>query len=286
MFSFLKSDHLSPEWTYSAGSIIWRMVLCDHGTLVGECRDPEQKVASFFSLDLSTGKALWGDLRLDEQWWVGIEAVQKNVVLLHAFAKPDMPEHKGIRAFDSTSGVQLWRNDDVAYWFGYEDRVIAYRDLFERRVGYELDLQSGVLLKTHDGSLEELHQLRRRAVEEQSIPEVTLPEVFVEEKADPMLVALVGKETKGKELSGRVEFVRQNDILLFNFHVQSRHNTSDPKLENNLVVYRLPNGKRIFADVIGRNLTGYVPDSFFVRGPFVLFIKEQRTLTAVRLWKS
>jgi hypothetical protein len=286
MFSFLKSDRLFPAWTYSAGSIIWRMVLGDHGTLVGECRDPENKVASFFCIDLSTGKALWKDLRLDEQWWVGIEAVQKNVVILHAFAKPDMPEHKGIRSFDTVSGVQLWHNDDVAYWFGHEDRVIAYRDFFERRVGYELDLQSGVLLKTHDGSLEELHQLRRKAAEEQSVPEVTLPEVFVEEEVDPALVALVRKETKGKELSGRVEYVRQNDILLFNFHVQSRHRSLDPNLENNLVVYRLPNNKRIFADVIGRNLTGYVPDSFFVRRPFVLFVKDQRTLKALQLWKS
>jgi hypothetical protein len=285
MFSFLKSDRLSPEWTFSADSMIWRMVLADYGTLVGECRDPENKVASFFCVDLSTGKALWRDLCLDERWWVGIEAVQNNVVLLHGFAKPDMPEHKGIRALDARSGVQLWRNDDVAYWFGHENRVIAYRDFFERRVGYELDLQSGVLLKTHDRSLEELHQLRRQAAEEQSIPEVTLPEVFVEEECDPALVALIQKETKGRELSGKVEYVRQNDILLFNFHVRSRHSTLDPKLENNLVVYRLPNGKRIFSDVIGRNLTGYVPDSFFVRRPFALFIKEQRTLTALRLWK-
>ena len=286
MFSFFKSDRLSPEWTFSAGSIIWRMVLAEHGKLVGECRDPETRAASFFCLDMSTGRALWRDLRLDEQWWVGIEAVQKNVVLLHAFAKPDMPEHKGIRAFDDVSGVQLWRNDDVAYWFGHDDRVIAYRDFFERRVGYEIDLQSGVVLKTHDNSLEELHELRRKSAEEQNLPEVTLPEIFAEEAADAELAALVGKETKGKKLSGRVEYIRQHDLLLFNFHVQRSDGTMGMKLENNLILYRLPEKKRVFADVIGRNLTGYVPDSFFVKHPFVLFIKDQRVLTALRLWKS
>ncbi len=286
MFSFLKSDRLSPEWTYLAGSIIWRMVLAEHGTLVGECRDPENRVASFFCLEMSTGKVLWRDLRLDEQWWVGIEAVQKNVVLFHAFAKPDMPEHKGIRAFDAASGVQLWRNDDVAYWFGHENLVIVYRDLFEKRVGYEIDLQSGVLLKTHDASLEELHALRRQAAEEQSLPEVTLPEVFVEEEVDPALAALVRKETKGKELSGRVEYLWQNDVLVFNCHVQRRDSTGSSTLENNLIVYRLPEKKRVFADVIGRNLAGYVPDSFFARHPYILFIKDQKNLTALRLWKS
>ena len=287
MFSFLRSDHLSPEWTFSAGSIIWRLMLAQHGRVVGECRDSENKVASFFCLEMSTGKALWRDLRLDEQWWVGIEAVQKDVVLLHAFAKPDMPEHKGIRAIDAASGAQLWRNDDVSYWFGHDDRVIAYRDFFERRVGYEIDLQSGVLLKTHDTSLEELHALRYQAAEEQSLPEVTLPEIFVEEEADAALAALVVKETKGKELSGKIEYICHNGFLAFNFHVQRRDDTRvPPKLENNLIVYRLPEKKRVFADVIGRNLRGYVPDSFFVKHPFVLFIKDQRVLTALRLWKS
>ena len=286
MFSFFKSDRLAPAWTFSAGSIIWRMVLAGHGKLIGECRDPENKAASFFCLDISAGKVLWKDLRLDEPWWVGIEAVQKNVALLHTFAKPDMPEHKGIRAFDVASGVQLWRNDDVAYWFVRDDRVIAYRDFFERRVGYEIDLQSGALLKTYDTSLEALHALRLQAAEEQSLPEVTLPEVFLEEEADAALARLVEKETKGQELSGRVEYICQNNVLMFNFHVRKRDSAEGLKLENNLIIYRLPEKKRVFADVIGRNLTSYVPDSFFVKNPFILFIKEQRTLMALRLWKS
>jgi hypothetical protein len=286
MLSFLKFDRLSPEWTYTPEGIIWRMVLAEHGRLVAECRDPENKVVSFFCLNMTSGKELWRDLRLDEPWWVGIEAVQKNVVLLHAFAKPDMPEHKGIRAFDLASGVQLWRNDDAAYWFGFGDRVIAYRDFFERRVGYEIDLQSGRLLKTHEGSLEELHALRRQAAEHQNLPDVMLPEIFPED-SEPALAALIGKETKGKEISGRIEYVCHQDALLFNFHFPMRvHIGESPSFENNFVVYRLKDKKRVFAEVIGQNLAGYVPDSFFVKHPYAFFIKDRKTLTAVRIWKS
>jgi hypothetical protein len=197
-----------------------------------------------------------------------------------------MPEHKGIRAIDGASGFQLWRNDDVAYWFGIDDRVIAYRDFFEKRVGYEIDLRSGVPLKTHDTSLEDLHVLRRQAAEDQRLPEVTLPEIFVEEEADPAIAALIGRETKGRELSGRVEFIRQHDVLVFNVHVQKRDSAGGLKLENNLIVYRLSKKKRVFAKVIGRNLRGYVPDSFFVKDPLILFIEDQKNLTALRLWKS
>jgi hypothetical protein len=286
MFSFFKSARLSPEWTFSADGIVWRIVFGEPGKLVGECRDPERKVTSFFCLDISTGKPLWKELRLDEQWWVGIEAVQKNTLLLHGFAQPDMPQHKAIRAFDVISGLQLWRNDDVSYWFVFRDRVVAYRDFFERRVGYEFDLQSGILLKTHDNSLEELYTLRTRAAEEEILPDVVLPDVFAEEESDAALTTLVRKETKGMERSGNVEFIRRDDVFMFNFHVQRRDRTGGLKLENNLIVYNLSSHKRVFADVIGQNLTGYVPDSFFVEHPFAFFIKDQKVLVALRLWKS
>jgi hypothetical protein len=287
MFSLFKTDRLSPEWTFSAGSIIWRMVLAEPGLLVGECRDPQSKSTSFFGLEILTGKVLWNDLCLHDSWWVGIEAVQKNVVLFHGFTKPDMPEHKGIQAFDTFTGKRLWQNDDVSFWFGFEDRIVAYRDLFEKRVGYEFDLQSGELLKSHDTSLAGLHELRQRVAEAQVVPDVILPEIYVEEEAGKELGAFVTRETKGIERVGAIEYVRQEGFLVFNYHVQSRGRAGEPSsLENHLVVYLLPEKKRIFTEIIGRNLSSYVPDSFFIKRPLVLFVKDQRVLTALRLWKS
>jgi hypothetical protein len=287
MFSFFKTDRLSPEWTFSAGSIIWRMVLAEPGLLVGECRDPQLKSTSFFGLEILTGKVLWNDLRLHDSWWVGIEAVQKNVVLFHGFTKPDMPEHKGIQAFDTVTGKRLWQNDDVSFWFGFEDRIVAYRDLFDKRVGYEFDLQSGELLKSHDTSLAELHELRQRAAEAQVVPDVILPEIYIEAEVGKELGAFVTRETKGIERVGAIEYVRQEGLLVFNYHLQSRRGAGEPSsLENHLVVYLLPEKKRIFTEVIGRNLSSYVPDSFFIKRPLALFVKDQRVLTALRLWKS
>jgi hypothetical protein len=287
MLSFFKSDRLTPEWTFSAGSIIWRMVLSDGGIIVGECRDPEKKTASFFGVDVSTGTPVWRDLLLHDPWWVGIEGVQKNVALFHGFVQPDMPEHRGIQAFDVQSGSLLWRNDEVTYWFGYENRVVAYRDLFEKRVGYELDLQTGSLLETHDTSLIPLHAMRQQASGSLGPSDVVLPETVAENEGGSPLATAVQKETGGKELIGRVEYVRHKDILVFNYHVQRRNkNAVQPKLENTLAVYRAPGAARLFSDVIGRDLALYVPDSFFVKYPFIVFVKDRTILTALKPWKS
>jgi len=101
---------------------------------VGEARDQDQKLVSFFALNAQSGVPLWRDLRLDEPWWAGIEAASDGVVLLHRFATPDMPQHKGILALDLKSGAQLWENRDVTFWFIRDGSVVAHRAVFEKRI--------------------------------------------------------------------------------------------------------------------------------------------------------
>jgi hypothetical protein len=287
MSALFGSHNLTPAWTFAASGIIWRMVLADSGFIIGECRDPQARLASFFSVETETGAVLWKDLHLDEQWWVGLEAVHNDVVLFHGFASPDMPEHRGIQAFEMRTGRRLWSNRDVSFWFCSQDRVIAYRDLFERRVGHEIDLQTGSLIRTYDASLQELHALREQAAAVQTLPDAILPELFEEDKAGEAITRLVKKETKGKSLAGNIEYILHGDVVVFNYHERSRGDaTQAASLENHLFVYQLSARKRMFDEIIGRNLTGYVPDSFFVNRNHLLFVNNQHVLTALNLWKS
>ena len=286
LFSFFRSGRLTSDWSYVAGGIVWRLLFTGRGRIVGECRNQEKKTASFFCLDEDSGKPLWQGLSLEEAWWVGMEAVHGDTLLLHGFASPDMPEHRGIRAFDAETGILRWRNDDATYWFGVADRLFAYRDFFERRVGYEIDLMTGELRTTYDQSLQELHDIRRQAAETEPMPEMTLPEIMSEGTVEPSLQAFVSRVTKGKGVVGNIEFIRENDILAFNYHVRAPGaSAQSPGYENHLFVYRYPQGTRLFSDVTARDLKAQVPDAFFIRRGRLLFVKDQTTLTAVRLWK-
>jgi hypothetical protein len=286
LLSFFRSGRLIPDWSYVANGIVWRLLFTGKGRLVGECRDQEKKTASFFCLDEESGKPLWQDLRLEEAWWVGMEAVHGDTLLLHGFASPDMPEHRGIRAFDVETGVLRWRNDEATYWFGVGDRLFAYRDFFERRVGYEIDLETGGLKTTYDQSLQELHDIRRDAAEKEIAPEMTLPEILSEGAVEPALLAFVSRLTKGKGAVGNTEFILEDDILAFNYHVRVPGAAAQtPFYENHLFVYRYPQGTRLFSDVTARDLKAQVPDTFFVRNRRLFFVKDQKTLTAIRLWK-
>jgi len=286
LLSFLRSDRLTSDWSYAANGVVWRLLFTGKGRIVGECRDPEKKTASFFCLDEGSGKPLWQDLKLEESWWVGMEAVHGDTLLLHGFASPDMPEHRGIRAIDVETGALRWRNDQATYWFGVGDRLFAYRDLFERRVGYEIDLGTGEVKTTYDQSLQELHDIRRDAAEAEIAPEMTLPEIVSEGAVEPALLAFVNRLTKGKGIVGNTEYLLENGILAFNYHVRSPGAaTQTPLYENHLFVYRYPEGTRLFSDVAARALKAQVPDAFFVRKGRLFFVKDQKTLNAIRLWK-
>jgi hypothetical protein len=287
ILSLLRSERRTPEWTYIAHGTIWRIEISRSGEILGESRDQQRKVVSFFCLEGETGAPRWEDLKLEEPWWVGIESVQEDTLLLHQFTQPDMPEHKRILAFDIHSGRERWRNDELTYWFGNRDKVYAYRDTFEKRIGYELDLETGVIEQTFSENLDELRALRTAALQDRPSGESRFPEILDEGTQESSIAGVVQKETKGKKAAGHVEYVREGDLLLFNYHELGRGSSSEaPLYDNRFVIVDLQRGKRVFSEVLANGLRTPVPDSFFIRLPFVYFVKNQNTLTAIRLWKS
>lgn len=285
--SMFRSDRLQPEWTYTAEGMLWRLFCAKGGRLVGECRDQERKTASFFCLDENTGLPLWKNLQLEEAWWVGIEAVLGETLILHSYAKPDMPQHRGIRAFDVANGMPRWRNDESTFWFGVGDRLYAYRDLFEKRVGYELDLNTGAHLRTFEESLQELNDLREQASEIQDRERVVLPGPFDRESSSPEIHVLIDRALRGASPEGGIDIVQEKDIIAFSYYLPAENDREEkPRFENHLCVFRLPGGVRLFSEVINENLAFPVPDTFFIRGSRLLFLKNQRSLVSLRLWQS
>lgn len=287
IFSLFQSDQRSPAWTYTPQGLIWRILFSDSGRIFGESRDHEQKRVSFFCLDEQTGMPAWEGRELEEQWWIGIEAVQHDVLLLHEFAKPDLPEHKRIKALDGATGELLWKNDELTYWFGYRETVYAYKDLFERRVGYALNIRTGEILQTFDESFEELRQVRTLAMDEQGPGGVLFPEILEKDGVDPAVATLLHSAIGGTRLTGAIEFIREQGYLVFNYHVpEPGAGPEAPMYSNRLSVIDMHEGKRVFTAVLAGQVRAFIPDSFFVKYPYVFFVKDQTTLTAVKIWKS
>jgi hypothetical protein len=221
---------------------------------------------------------------MKEPWWVGIEAIHQDVVLTHGFEKPDMPGHRGIEAWRVETGEELWRNEEVTYWFCYGERVYTYQTLFERRQGYALDLRSGTVVETYDKGVEELFAVRQLALQEDTEEQLLFPELMQEGHGPGTIRSLILGEIGGRHIIGGVEHLYKHPFLIMNYHVNSQESTPESlKLENHLAIIDTREGANVFTDIVSKDASAPVPDSFFLRKGFLYFVKDQRALTALAL---
>lgn len=283
LFSALFSRTLTTAWSFSCGGTLWRLLLGEQGSIVGECRDQEKKETTFFCLNGETGSRSWTYSSAEERWWLGLEDVCRNRALIHGFESPDLPGHKRLLALDLDSGAEVWRNDEVTYWFSYQSRVYVYRTMFEKRIAEVLDLETGELLESHD-AIEDLAAVRELARQEDPHASLEFPELLDPAGAPLKFRTLIEREIRNHRLVGQIEAVVKERFLVMNYHRVSKGSTPENfRLENQLLIFDSGTGKKVYSDLLAQDAHAPVPDAFFVKDSSVYFIKDQKNLCMVRL---
>src|SRR5512143_3768508 len=113
IFSRWRRPPLGVAWEYSTTGVLWRLLPAKQGVFVLEDRKVEAKNVTFACIDMRTGAGRWKDVALDERWWVGIELVERDAVILHGYGAPDLPDHRGIYLLDLQSGALLWQHAEL-----------------------------------------------------------------------------------------------------------------------------------------------------------------------------
>ncbi len=281
--SLFQQQQLKPSWSYTASGVLWRLLFSETNFIVGEDRDTVAKQVSFFCLNAVNGDVLWKNISFGEPWWTGIEAVIRDKIFLHGFKKPDMPAHGKIVAVDLGTGRELWRNNDYAFLYATPNRVVAFRDMFERRLFYELDAATGEFLQ-------ELNEPPGDSYEtnggRHGRDNFLFPESLTEDSSEFSLVApLIDKYCTKSNIRGPVEYVRSNGKLVFNYHaIQDRDEKKNlDVLQNRLCIVDEESGKQVYADIVNSSTPAAVPDSFFVDESTAYYVKEKSTLIALSL---
>ena len=215
MLRFLSNSKIRNKWSFESVSLIWRILYAEPHYIVGECRDAEKKIASFFCLDAVTGSVYWREKYFDEPWWIGIEAASNGIVFFHGYAKPDMPEHKGIEACDIFKGHTLWSNPNLVFWFMSGDKICAYRDSFEKRTAYLIDAHTGEIIEEEiDANM--LQRLKEENIVRQN---AILPELL-EISADAKYVSnSFGKKWRNI-LPRSIEYLENSEYWITGFYTR------------------------------------------------------------------
>lgn len=283
--SFLRRrGSLRPAWRYKANGVIWRIVPTRAGRLVGEARNLASKEVSFFCLDASAGTPLWSGASFGEQWWIGIEALSGETLLLHKFATPSLPEHRTIIAVDVASGEQLWMDEDLKLEALADGSIIAGRNTPAGPRYFRVDVRTGAQLdELNEAEAIQLGRNEKSSGDNVLDMKTPTPIFSVAEEASQRAL-LIRKHCPLGKILEPVEYLEHGDALIFNYHERSK-SSSEENIQSNSILKILDKneGTVLFESVVNTGSSTVVPESFFVRQDTLMYIHEHTTLTAIDL---
>lgn len=282
IFSAFAEPRLRTSWRYSCPGILWRILFSPDGFLVGEIRNPEMQRTTFFCLDERSGKVFWEGKSLAEPWWVGIEAVLDQVILFHTYAKPDMPQHRGVSGWDLRHGGQLWERPRDVFQLAHEGVVYTAQDGFEQRRFYALDAFSGEVRSDLGTDSSPIQAIRARIDEEEAFKDFSYPSPI----ADPAqarerlgLGEIPGFDAAA--LEGAIDLLDVPPYAILSWH--ERGAKQEEGLSQKLMILEKGKGRQLFTDMLQEKIPFPGQDSFFLKGEMLYFVKDLAILTAIHL---
>jgi hypothetical protein len=267
-------------YSFSNNRQIWRLIPTATEKLIIEERDTESKEVFFNCLEISSGVKIFSELQLEEKFWVGIEAVNNDIIYFHKFVKPDMPSHQGIIAFDIETKNILWENPDFSFLFIDDDKIYCYKSLFEGRNYFTIDCNSGELIEELGGDASKINRLRDASLIKKSYEDYIFPKTYYSDDLLPESITKTFNELKTeKVIAGNIEYAVYNEVLFFNFHVV----LDNGSLRNILKAFDLNNREQRMEELLISETKAFVPDSFFLRQNLMFLLQEKNRLVVYEL---
>lgn len=254
---------------------IWRILISQTDKLVFEERDPNTREVFFSCYDLLTKTKIFSNFQFNEKAWIGIEAVENDIIIFHFYRKPDMPQHKGFFAFSIKEKKILWTNDSQTYFFSDEEKIVAFIQQFEGKSFVEIDLTTGNVSRSLGEDFTQVNLLKQEAQAKKSYADYLFPEVFNPLNDDPQFDC-IRNAVSGFSFSGQVEYFNKGEFFYFTFHEKK-----DEKFTQHFYIWNAANNSLFFSDVLNKNIPNYAVDSFFVYKKFLFLIKEKQIVEII-----
>ncbi|MCW8811531.1 MAG: DUF4905 domain-containing protein [Ignavibacteriaceae bacterium] len=259
---------------------IWRIIPNDNGQLIIEEREPEKKQAYFHCLTLEAGKKLLKDFQLDDKFWVGIESVRDDIIFFHKFAKPDMPKHRGIFAFDIRSQNIIWENPELIFQFLLKEKLYAFKEKFQGRSYYSINPLNGEIIEEIGENYDLINNLKSESLFEEDSKGQLFPEVFeTDSVTDNRAIDFINSLRNRLVISGKIEHILKNDLLSVSFHEVNSKGT----FNNLFKAVDLSTGKYILEEVINKETSLYLTDSFFIKNDFLFLLFGKTRLQVYKI---
>lgn len=266
-------------YSYTNNRQIWRILPTDSGKLIIEDRDLNSKEVFFNCLSAESGKALFENFQLDEKYWIGIEAVHNDIIFFHKFIQPEMPQHVDIIAFDIKSQKILWDNKGISFLFIKDDKIYAYKAIFEGRDFFIIDLKTGRVNEIKI-TPDEINFLHKESLESKSYEDYIFPQpYFGDEVLSVEIKNIFTMKKEESAIAGKIDYAVFGEALFFNCHIVQ----DDGTLNNIFFVFDIEKGKYIFEIILNEKIKSFIPESFFIKNNLLFLLKGKQELFIYKL---
>jgi hypothetical protein len=262
---------LYSNYTFTNNRQIWRIIPGGEGKLVIEERDLATREVFFSCIEMNTGKVILNNLQFDEKFWIGIEDVYKDVIFFHKYNKPDMPWHSDIIAYNINKKEHLWHSAEYIFSLIYDDKLYCYKNKYDGRIYFSLDYKTGELI-TEFGDDPKVIAGLKELRDNEIYKGYKFPEVLSPSNGE---IAEIFDEIRSNEvITGKVDYLIVNDLLLTSYH----RVLNGGKLQNCFKALDIHSKKVIFEEILNKEITNFIPDSFFLINDLIFLLKEKEKL--------
>jgi hypothetical protein len=271
---------IKKRYVHNNNRQIFRLLPTNNDKLVIEERNIDKKLAYFNCLNITNGKKIFKNLQFDEKFWIGIETIYNDVILFHKFRKPDMPQHRGIHAFHINKQKTIWENVEHTYLFNKDDKVFTFQQLFEKREYFALDINTGEVVEKLGTDSNSINLLREEVIASEDFSSYHFPISYVnQDDVDIRVAEMLQKLRENHVITGKIEYVLKEGLLMFNFHKIE----ADNSLNNSFKAVDLSNGNHILEKVLNIRTNAFVPDSFFLKDNMLFLLIERTKLEVYKI---
>ena len=246
-------------FNYNRRRQIFRLLPTDTDKLIIEERDREKKEAFFSCVNILTGKKVFTDLQFEEKYWIGIKDIYKDVIFFHRFERPDLPNHKGVIAYDIISQTILWENPNNLLFVNDDNAILIINEFGISKqivVNYLTgEVQNKVLIQNSNETLEKFNPY-------------TYSNKISKQEFENILHHKFKRKIEKFVIKDDINFIKKDGLDLYSFHKVNNKG----KFDN--VFYAVSiEGKIILQETLNKNIDKIEPESFFIKDKllFLLF---------------
>lgn len=234
--------------------------------MAGEVRDTAGRQVTFFAVAFPSARVLWKDVRVEEQWWTGLDRVDDDLVFIHGFTAPDFPVRRGITVLDAGSGALLWTNATWTLEAVADGTARVLTDVRDADPVLAVDARTGTI--TGRGAA-----VPPPAVRAAWWDTVSYPEAWPADRCADTPAGAAVRAWGAGAIVGEVEVLALPDVTVVAAAVQKKW-FSAVMLTHMLAVVENGSGRIVHEATLRREAKGAVIEAFFVQERTLVYIQH------------